>query len=79
MVVVISVHIYADVSVACPIGGDLVMLLEDVEEMIGVFFSNIFDTEIVYGQTELDGLRRVLPQTRYKFTLHVAMFVQSFF
>jgi hypothetical protein len=49
MVVVIPVHVNADVSVASPVGGDLVMFLEDVEEMVGVFFSDIFYTEIIYS------------------------------
>ena len=35
---------------AFPVFGDLVLALEDVSEMFGVFFSNIFNSKVVYYQ-----------------------------
>jgi hypothetical protein len=38
----------ADIMTASPVCGDLVVFLEDLEEMLRVFFSAVFDTKVVH-------------------------------
>ena len=51
--VVVPLEMNTDVSFACPVCCDLVVFFEDSFEVIGVFFSNIFYSEIVDYQCEL--------------------------
>ena len=76
--VVVPFYVNSDVTFACPICCDLVMLFENLFEMVGVFFANIFDSEIVYYECELDRAGVVFPEAGDEFALVVAVFVESF-
>ena len=69
----------ASVMRAGPVCGDLVVFSEDLEEMLRVFFSAVFDTKIVRHKGELDGMPFVGPESRDELTLAVAMLVEVFF
>ena len=69
----------ADVSVAHPIGLDLVMFSEDGHEVVNVFFTNVFHAKIVNHECEGNGSCGVLPEARYQFALEVTVFVESLF
>ncbi len=58
---VVPRHVDANVSVARPIGLDLVMFLEGGHEVIGVFFTNVFYAKIVDNECERNGSCDVLP------------------
>ena len=44
---VVPVNVHSKVACACPVMQTFVVVTEDVGEMINVFFSDIFDAEIV--------------------------------
>ncbi len=66
-------------SVSRPIGLDLVVFLEDVHEVVGVFFSNVFDAKVVYDKCELYWSRDVFPQPGHQFALEVSLLVEALF
>jgi len=58
---------------AGPIGGCRVLETEDVQQVLGVCFTNAFDTEIIDDQRESDGVIFVLEQSGGVSGGHVAM------
>ncbi len=56
----------------------LIIFLDCLQEVLGVLFSDVFDSKIVDDQGERNGMPLVLPQTRSCFALRIAMFLQSF-
>ena len=69
----------ANVSVARPIGLDLVMFLEDGYEVVDMFFTDVFYAEIVDNECERNGSCGVLPEAGYQFALEVTMFIELLF
>jgi len=51
---------------------DPVEFLENVQEVIEVFASNVFDTKVIHDEAELDGTPFVAPETRGGFNFIIA-------
>jgi hypothetical protein len=77
--VVVPSHVYSYVSVSRPLGLDLIVFLEDVHEVVDVFFSNVFDAEVVYDMCERYRSRDVFPQPGLQFALEVSVLVEALF
>ena len=52
----------AAVEGACPIGGYVVVLLESVDEVVGVDFGDVFDSKVINAQGECYFEGEVEPQ-----------------
>ena len=76
---VIPIQRYAYVTGSGPINAHLVVFCDDGLQVLGMFSSDVFYTEIVNDQGELDGSPIMCPQSRDEFALPVAMLVESFF
>ena len=74
---VVPRQVDADVSVALPINLDFVIFLEGRHEVVNVFFTDVFYTEIVDKECERNGSCDVLPEAGYQFALEVTVFVES--
>ena len=79
MFFVVPVKSDSDVSCSRPIGGDFVVALECLLEVLSVLFTNVFDPKIVHHQRELDRLCVILLEPGHNFALTIAMLVESFF
>ena len=51
---------------------DSVEFLENVQEVVEVFDSDVFDTKVIYDEAELDGMPFVAPETRGGFKFIIA-------
>ena len=47
-----------------PVDGDGVEFLEVLNEVVGILFSNVFDSKVINDEGENDGLGGVLPDCR---------------
>ena len=72
-VVVIPFKLDAAVEISGPILGEFVFLLDACDEMLGMFFTNIFYAEVVDNQSERYRTRVMLPQARSIIALVVSM------
>jgi hypothetical protein len=52
---------------------DPVKLLENVQEVVEVFDSNIFHTKVIYNEAELDGMPFVAPEAGGGFSFIIAL------
>ena len=77
--VVVPFHVNANVSFPCPICGDFVVFFECVFEVICMFFSNIFYSEVIDHECELYWSCLVTPESWDEFALMISVFVESFF
>ena len=60
-VAIIPVHIETNVTCVLPIVGDCVICLEGVNEMLGMFPSNVFYAKIIHAEGEGIGTPFVRP------------------
>ena len=74
---VVPVKRDSNVSLTCPVCCDFVILLEHLHQVLGMLLADVFDPEVVYHESELDGPPLVLPKAGYKFALVVPVFVES--
>ena len=74
---VIPVERESEVTFAFPVFSDVVMLFNGVDEMIGVFFADVFHSEIVDNEGERDRSPIVRPQTRCVLALVVSLVVEA--
>ena len=58
---------------------DFVVFFEGLFEMECVFFADIFHSEVVDNQCDLDWAPFVAPESWYQLALVIASFVESFF
>ena len=79
MVGVVPVEVDAEVALAAPVGGDLLVGLVDREEVLDVLLANVFHTEIVHAKRKGDGAPSVRPEARSEFTLVIAFLVEALF
>ena len=56
----------------------LIIFLDRLQEVLGVLFTNVFDSKDIDDQREHNGTSLVLPQTGSDFALRIAMFLQTF-
>ena len=76
---VVPIHVYPNVACSGPINGADIMFVENLGEMVGVFFADIFYAAVVDAEGEGDGAPVVSPEARCGRALMVAMFVESYF
>jgi len=72
--VVVKIQGDAAVFLARPIFVDHVVLLEDTDEVVGVFFAHVFDPEIINNGAETYWSPGVRPKSRCLVALVIAMF-----
>ena len=70
--VIVPVKIEAAIFRACPINGDVVIVFERVNEMLGIGFGEIFDAKVVNAKGECGGSRGMFPKARGEFDGFVA-------
>ena len=75
MVLVVPVHGDPWVLISFPVIFNFVMLLENPDEIHGVFFSSALNTKVVHSKCETDGAPFVLPVAWCEFALCVACFL----
>ena len=68
----------AGIEVAMPVFSEVVVLLHDVVELVGMMNADIFHTEVIYNEGEHDGLPFVLPEAGGGIKLVVACLVEEF-
>ena len=78
-VVVVPIQGEPDVSSPLPIHGDVIVAFECVDEVIGVFFSHIFHTEVIDTESKTDGSPIKRPETGVDFALVVAVGLEALF
>ena len=76
---VVPIHVHSNVACSGPIDGADIVFVENLGEMVGVFFADIFHAKVVDAEGEGDGAPIVSPEARCGRVLMVAMFVESFF
>ena len=64
MLDVIPFQFNAAVQIARPVHCDAIVFFDAIDEVSGMFFSNIFHPKIINYQCEGDWSRHVLPQAR---------------
>jgi len=72
--VVVKIKGDAAVFFVCPIFVNHVVLLEDANEVVGVFFAHVFDPEIINNGAETYWSPGVRPKSRCLVALVIAMF-----
>ena len=76
---VLPLEVNARELVDGPIFGDTgVMFLENTEEVLRMMITNIFDTEVIDDEDELNRAPLVTPDTRSGGSLIVVMFIEAF-
>ena len=70
--VIVPVKIQSAIFRARPINGDVVIVFERVNEMLGIGFGEIFDSKVVNAKCECGGSRGMFPKARGKFDGFVA-------
>ena len=60
--VVVPVEADSTIKFAVPVDVQGVMFLESFEQVVGMLFSDIFDTEVIYDEGKTDGTGDVFPQ-----------------
>ena len=78
-VVVVPMQGKPDVAAPLPIRGDVIVAFECVDEMIGVFFSHIFHTEVIDTEGKTDGSPIMRPETGVDCALVVAIGLEALF
>ena len=76
---VIPIHVHPNVACSGLIDGADTVFVENLGEMVGVFFANIFYAKVVDAEGEGDGAPIALPETWSGRALMVVMFVELFF
>jgi hypothetical protein len=76
---IIPFEVDSDVSTSRPVCGDFVVFFEHLFEMLGVFATDVFDSEVVDDQCELNGSGHVFPEAWDQFALIIAVLVQTLF
>jgi hypothetical protein len=61
---VVPFNVNASKFIACHVVLHTMEFLENAEEVVEVFQAHVFDTKVVYDETELDGSPFVAPETR---------------
>ena len=61
LLVVIPFEFYSAVQVARPVFDEFILFADAFNEVVGMLFSHIFDTEIADDKQESDGMPFVLP------------------
>ena len=79
MFLVVPVKCNAKIPSSFPVFFDFLVLLKCLDEVVDVSFVNVFNTEIVNGQCEADGLPVVFPVSWCDLALAVPCLKQSFF
>ena len=65
MLVIIPVHVDTAESFAIPVDVNfLVLVAEALDEMVGMFFANVFDTKVINDETKTDGAPCVMPEAQ---------------
>jgi hypothetical protein len=75
----VPIHVHPNVAHSGPINGADIVFVENLGEMVSVFFANIFYAKTVDAEGEGDGAPIMLPEAQCGKALMVAMFVESFF
>ena len=75
----VPIHVHPNVVHSSPIDGADIVLIENLSEMVGMFFADIFYAKVVDAEGEGDGVPIALPEARHGRALMVAMFVEPFF
>ena len=75
LLLVVPIEVDDRKFVAGPIFGDGVIFHEDITEVMGMAFANIFNTQVIYDETESDGAPFVAPEVRSgeRFIIAVSM------
>ncbi len=76
---IVSIQVHSNVASSGPNNGADILFVENLGEMVGVFFAGVFYSEVVDAEGEGDGAPIVSPEARCGRALMVAMFVESFF
>ena len=76
---VVPIHVHSNVACSGPIDGADIVFVENLGEMVGVFFAIIFYAKVVDAEGEGDGTQIMSPEARCGRALMIAMFVESFF
>ena len=72
---VVPVQINPTIFLTFPVLVNNVVLLDDVDEMVCMFFANVLDPEIIYYEGEADWPCVVFPKSGSQLTLVISMFV----
>ncbi len=75
---VVPFNIDAGKLFAFPVIRHLIVLIEDAQEVVGVFVSNIFDAKVVNNEDKLDGAPCVAPEARRGGSFVVAKSIEAF-
>jgi hypothetical protein len=76
---IVPIHVHSNVACSGPIDGADIVFVENLGKMVGMFFADIFYTEVVNAEGEGDGAPIASPEAPCGRALMVAMFVESFF
>ena len=68
-----------NITPSIPVHGDFVVPLQCLDEMVSVFFSDIFDAEIVHTEGKANGSSVVRPETGVDFALVVPVSLEALF
>ncbi len=79
MLGVVPIQVHSNVACSGPIDEADIVFVENLGEMVGVFFANVFYAEVVDAEGEGNGAPIVSPEARCGWALMVAMFVELFF
>ena len=74
---VVLINVEAKVAFAAPVTGYFLVSLEDRNEMVSVFFFDIFYAEIVNTEGESNQALLLCPETRGAFALAITLFVEA--
>jgi hypothetical protein len=61
---IVPFNVHASKFIACHVVLHTMEFLEDTKEVVEVFQAHIFDTKVVYNETELDESPFLVPETR---------------
>jgi hypothetical protein len=75
---VVPGQVDAGIEVAMPVFGEVVVLLYDVMEVVGMLNADIFHTKVIYDEGEHDGSPFVSPEAGDGIKLVVACLVEAF-
>ncbi len=75
--VVIPVEGESNVSCSFPIYVDFVVALQDADEVVCIFLTHVFNSEVVDDECEADGSPFVFPETRRCLALMVPRLFES--
>ena len=76
---VVPIHVHSNVACSGPIDGADIVFVENLGEMVGVFFADIFYAKVVNAEGEGDGAPIMSPEAWCGRALMVAIFVESLF